>query len=191
MPALLKELKDHLGPAQIELIGQKLNTTSMSARNGLNLVLPILIGGMAGKALDETKVKQLYQALTADHNGSIFDNLTRFLSSHDFHSKNGILPYLLEDRQSMVTHMVNEKSGLGEDLINQVMELSSVLLMGIVGKELRHHDYDTEGLTVFLQRASNQIAKNSPELYGKLNILFQLEPAPKKKKFSFLSRKKK
>ena len=191
MPALLKDLKEQLCPNLMETLGQKLNVPPIAVRNGINLTLPILVGGMAGIALDDSEVMPLYQALTADHNGSIFDNLNRYFSSYDFQVESGILPYVLGDRQSTVVHMINEKSGLDPELIIRIMDLSAVLLMGYVGRELRHNDFDTEGLTTFLQRAVLQISKNTPELYKKLNTLFKLERPVKKKRFSFLRRKKK
>ena len=191
MPALLKDIREHLGLSLMEMIGQKMHAPTVSVRNGINLTLPILVGGMTGNALDESKAMPLYQALTADHNGSIFDNLSRFFSGHDFDAESGILPHLLGDRQSIVVHMINEKSGLDPEFVMRIMELCAVLLMGYVGRELRRDDLDAEGLTSFLQRATLQISKNAPELYKKLNTLFHLERPPKKKKFSFLRRKKK
>ncbi|MGI9541882.1 MAG: DUF937 domain-containing protein [Cyclobacteriaceae bacterium] len=101
------------------------------------------------------------------------------------------MAHLLGDRQSIVVHMINEKSGLDPELVVHIMELSAVLLMSYVGKVLRHNDLDTEGLTTFLQRATHQISKDAPNLYKKLSTLFHLDRPPKQRRFSFLRRKKK
>ncbi|MGI9541883.1 MAG: DUF937 domain-containing protein [Cyclobacteriaceae bacterium] len=65
-------------------MGKKLNAPAISVRNEINLTLPIIVGGMTGNALNDSKIMLLYQALTADHNGSIFDNLNRFFSATIF-----------------------------------------------------------------------------------------------------------
>jgi hypothetical protein len=133
--------------------------------------MPMLVSALARNASKPDGAEALHKALAADHDGSILDDLTGFLSNPQAANGAGILGHILGDRQSAVTQGLSKGTGLNMDQIGQLLKIAAPMLMGILGKQQSTKGFDVGGLTSFLGGQHKTVQKTNPGLMGALGSL--------------------
>lgn len=142
---LLDQLSQQIGGAN-----QQQTTTAAST------ILSTLMGAIAKNAASEKGASALSNALERDHDGSIFEDVTGFLTGNKQASNSkmmngaGILKHILGDRQSGAIDMISQTSGLNSSQTGGLMASLAPLVMGALGKAKKDQGLNLDGLTSML-----------------------------------------
>lgn len=154
-------LQDLLGQDQGNAaLGEISNTVGAEpslVNSAIQMALPAIIGGLANNAADPQGAQSLDQALSRDHDGSIFGNLGGFgsmilgqLQTPEPTPKQldagGILGHILGNNQGPVVQQVSNNTGLNMGQVAQILMMLAPLVMGYLGKQKREQGVGADGL---------------------------------------------
>lgn len=132
------------GPMKDIIIGQVTNQLGVNDKNSADTamdgILATLLNGLKKNASTPEGQASLNNALERDHNGSIFDNLTGFLTGSNAPQNEstvngaGILKHILGDQQEEAVNSISKASGLDTGKILKMMITMAPLVMGFLGK---------------------------------------------------------
>ena len=134
MAGLVDMVMSQLGGGGLSAIAGQLGTTEDGAQSAVETAVGVLTGAMAVNAAKPEGAQALDAALAKDHDGSIFSNLSGFLSSAASGPGAGILSHVLGGNQPQVEQAIAEKSGLSLDKIAPLLVTVAPIVMGALGK---------------------------------------------------------
>src|SRR5690606_17091088 len=111
--------------------------------------VPLLITALSKNA-NSGDSQNIANALERDHDGSILNNLSGFLSGGNFSDGAGILSHVLGGKQSQVENAIGKSSGLNAAQISQILAMVAPIVMGYLGKEKKQNGLDASGLSSLL-----------------------------------------
>ena len=120
---------------KLRQLGQQAGTDEGKAKQGMQAVIPVLLGAMERNAGDGAGAQALKSALEKDHDGSILDNLGDFLGNPEQGNGSGILKHVLGERKGKVEERLAQRSGLEQGALGKLMELAAPLVMGALGQQ--------------------------------------------------------
>jgi len=154
-------LQDLLGQDQGNAaLGEISNTVGAEpslVNSAIQMALPAIIGGLANNAADPRGGESRDQALSRDHDGSIFGNLGGLgsmilgqLQTPEPTPKQldagGILGHILGNNQGPVVQQVSNNTGLNMGQVAQILMMLAPLVMGYLGKQKREQGVGADGL---------------------------------------------
>ncbi|MCB1220729.1 MAG: DUF937 domain-containing protein [Planctomycetales bacterium] len=133
--SILDTIFSQLGDEQMKQLGQHAGVDEGKARQGLEAVIPVLLGAMERNASDGGGAESLKNALEKDHDGSILDQLGEYLGNPEQGKGGGILKHVLGERRSKVEERLASRTELDQGPLGKLMELAAPLVMGALGKQ--------------------------------------------------------
>ena len=104
MDTITQLLLQQLSGGAISQIGQKIGADQQTTNSALSVALPLLVSALAKNSSQPDGAQSLHKALSNDHDGSILDNLSGFLSDPAAANGTGILKHILGGQQPVVTY---------------------------------------------------------------------------------------
>lgn len=133
---LEKIVQNYIGGLVVEKIGSKIGLSSSQAQSIATKVMPLLLGGMAKNATSSSDgALSLANALTNDHDGSIFDKVETLIDAPEQFKGAKILQHILGDKEEVLEESIAKDEGLAPGKVKDMMTMLAPLVMGALGKE--------------------------------------------------------
>jgi hypothetical protein len=175
---LMDMFKQQMTGAVVNQLTEKIGLGSQDqAQSAAQNAFSTLLGAVAKNAATEQGAQQLNQALEKDHDGSILDNLTSFLSSGPTQNVSerttngsGILGHLLGDKQQGIVQGLSQVNNMSPEATQNLLSTVAPMVMGVLGKAKSSQGFDVNGLMSLL--GQQQPAQQAPgQLGGLLSML--------------------
>jgi len=107
-------------------------------------------------------------ALERDHDGTILDDISGFLSgtrqapNTSMLNGAGILKHLLGGQQNQVVEMLGQATGLNKSQSGQMLMSLAPVVMGMLGKQKKEKNLDQNSLAELVTRGTESFNKQSP-----------------------------
>ncbi len=171
MNDLLETLTQQYGGELINSVSQQTGVNRAQAGSLLGTALPILLGAMAKNASQGQGAQDLHKALERDHDGSILDNLSGFLSQNPEAAGEGILKHVLGSRRPVVEQSLSKQTGIDANSVAAILKIAAPIVMGYLGKQQRRGEYQPSDLTDLLNNSTTRFRNQSPQAGGLLDQL--------------------
>jgi hypothetical protein len=152
-------------------IAQRAGVSEATAQRGVQIAVPLIVAALARNAARPEGARELHEAVTTDHDGSIFDNLSGYLGNPQGANGAGILGHVFGGQQGAVQNTLAQAAGLDQNAAGSLLEMVAPLVMGAVGQTQRQNDLDPSGLSDFLETQQQQTEASAPGLSGALNSM--------------------
>jgi hypothetical protein len=173
--SLLDLLQSQLSGSQAAQLSQHMGVDQSTGEKAIGAALPALMAALAGNAKRSDGAAKLAQALERDHDGSVLDDLSGFLSRGDTKDGEGILKHALGARRSAVEAGVAKETGLDPSAISKLLPMLAPLVMGALGRQKQQAGLDTGGLTSMLTVEGQRAREMAPGAMGVLGSLLDDE----------------
>lgn len=163
---ITKIIMDQLGENGLSAMAEKIGADKKQTASALEGIMPTLLGAMSNNSQSESGASGLLGALDRDHDGSILDDITGFITGGDNNSGSGILRHVLGDNQSAVEQGLSAKTGLQSNQISSLLTMVAPILMGYLGKQKKQSNnqsggFDLGGLSSLLGNWAGEADKNT------------------------------
>ncbi len=171
MDALTQVLINQLAGPGISAISKKLGVNEQVVKTALTIAVPLLVSALAKNAAKPQGAQSLHQALTDDHDGSIFNDLSGFLSNPQAANGTGILGHILGGQQQTVTQGLSQGTGMNSAQVGQLLQIAAPLLMGALGQQQQKKEFTPTQLSSYLGGQQEKAQSSNPDVLGALNTL--------------------
>ncbi len=175
MDAMTQMLMGQLADTGVSAISKKLGIDENTAKTALSVAVPLLVSALAKNASKPAGAQALHTALAEDHDGSIFDNLSGFLSNPQSANGAGILKHVLGGQQPTVTQGLAQGTGLNAGQVGQLLQIAAPLVMGAIGQQQQKKNMDPQGLSSFLGKETQKAHSDTPDIMGALNKMLDTD----------------
>src|SRR5262245_6186865 len=132
---LMDILQQQLSGDSVKQISQQIGADEGTTNQAISSALPVLISALAKNSSQASGAENLHRALQKDHDGSILDDLSGYLSGGSGSSSGAaILSHVLGSRQNNITNALSQQTGLNTGSIVQLLTTLAPMLMGALGK---------------------------------------------------------
>lgn len=170
MDALTQQLLKQLAGGGLSQISKQIGADENATKSALSTAMPLLVAALANNASKPKGAQALHQALSADHDGSLLDNLSGFLKNPQVVNGAGILKHVLGAKQTAVNKGLSKTSGLSASQVSQLLAIAAPLIMGMLGKKQAQQGFDISSLTEFLL-GQKKAQQSEPDLSGAIGSL--------------------
>ena len=158
--SILDMIMGQLDGDKLQQLGRQAGTDEGKAREGLNAVIPVLLGAMERNASEGQGAQSLKNALERDHDGSILDQLGSYLDNPEQGNGSGILKHVLGDRKGKVEERLASRTNLEQGPLAKLMELAAPLVMGALGqKQKQEGGFSLDNITDMLSQQREESEK--------------------------------
>lgn len=175
MDELTQLVMQQLSDEGVSKISDQIGTDKKTASTALSTAIPLLVSALAKNASKPEGAESLHQALAEDHDGSILDNLSGFLSNPQTDEGAGILGHVLGEKQPAVKQGLSQGTGLDSDQIGQLLQIIAPLVMGALGRQRKQQNLDTNNLSSFLGSQTQKVQESNPDMMSSLNSLLDMD----------------
>ncbi len=187
MSSLIESLMGMLSEDNLSRVSKQVGLTEDKAKQALPDVLATITGALAGNTSNKKEAQLLDNALSKDHDGSILDNITDYISNYQSGEGNGILRHVLGNNRTLVESAISKKTGLDINSIANLLTMAAPLVMGIIGKAKKQQNLNKDSLTDLLKNEKVLTKNISPVAIDELNKKLKSQAPvkkqiPKKKK---------
>lgn len=199
MAALLDALDRQFDEDVIRLLSDQVGASEDDTRSGVAVALPLLVGAVAAQVREETP-EALDAALTANHDGTLFNHLTEVLERSARGSSlmdaepwlmerldldrpaldgDGILEHLVGDRRERVALAISRVSNLQAEQVDELLPVLAPIVMSALGHVKRTNELDAKGLRHLLSEEHHTLQSaiatdgEAPPLLGFLDVSAQ------------------
>jgi hypothetical protein len=170
---LMGLLDDALNNDTIKQISQQLGADEGSTSDAIQAALPMLLGGLANVSANQSGAASLLGALDRDHDGSILDDLGRFLGDYLSGRGAGILGHIFGEQEGAVERGVSQASGLDLSKVGPLLMMLAPIVMGALGRARREGGMEEGDLPRELGNAAQQTGGDQG-LLGALSSMFDM-----------------
>lgn len=163
MAGIMDLVMGQLSGAPTKRISGKLGADEGAVGNAIGMALPMLVGALSRNASSDEGARSLDDALERDHDGSVLDNLPRFLSQPEAGPGDGILRHVLGAKRPVVEQGLSKSTGLDAGTIGRLLVTLAPVVLGAVGKAKREKQLDAGGLSQFLAGERQEIEQKAPD----------------------------
>lgn len=171
MNAITQMITQQLAGTAVRSMSQRLGLSEGATDRAVQIAVPLIVAALARNAAQPEGARELQQAVSKDHDGSIFDNLMGYLSNPQAANGSGILDHVFGEQQDAVQNNLAQATGLDQNSAGNILEMVAPLVMGAVGQTQRQNNLDPNGLSQFLDTQQQQTAAAAPDLMGALNTM--------------------
>lgn len=171
MASMIESVMGMLGGDALGKISQQVGIPEDKAKQVLPDVMAVLTGALAKNTTKADGAQALAKALTKDHDGSILNNMSDYISNYKQGEGDGILKHVLGNNRSTVERGLSSKTGLDMGSIGNLLTMAAPIIMGVLGKTQRSQGLDASSLSNLLGQESSQAASLFP---GMGDILGQI-----------------
>lgn len=157
---ILEMLQGQMSPQVLQQIAQQVGVNDPKqvevASNGL---MSTLLAALSKNATSQSGLNALVSALDRDHDGSILNDLSGFItgamqpSNTAAANGGGILGHVLGNLQPNVIDMVGRISGLDKTKVGQMATMLAPILLGFLGKQRQQAGINVGGIGDLLKKS--------------------------------------
>jgi hypothetical protein len=171
MNAITQMITQQIAGSAVRAMASRIGVSESTTERAVQIAVPLIVAALARNAAQPEGAKDLQEAVTKDHDGSIFDNLMGYLNNPQSGNGSGILGHVFGQQQGAIQNNLAQATGLDQNAAGNVLEMVAPLVMGAVGQTQRQSDLDADGLSQFLDSQRQQTAETAPDLMGALNTM--------------------
>lgn len=171
MNAISQIITQRISGAAAVQLSQRLGISEATAQTAVQLAVPLIVAALARNASQPQGAQDLHQAVTSDHDGSIFNQLTSYLGNPQAANGAGILGHVLGGQRTVVESNLAQAAGMDQNSAGSLLEMVAPLVMGAVGREQQQNGLDADGLSQFLVQQQQQTQATDPDLMGTLSSM--------------------
>jgi hypothetical protein len=170
MNAISQMVTQQFADAASKQIAARLGVSEGIANMAVQVAAPLILAALARNAAQPEKAEALHQAVVNDHDGSILDNITGYLSDPQTANGAAILEHVLGGQRSVVENNLAHVTGLDQRAAGNLMEIVAPLVLGAVGRKQQQHDFDSSGLAQYLGEQQEK-QEAAPGMMGMLSSM--------------------
>lgn len=165
---LLEMLQGQVGGELASQASKFLGESESNTSKAVGAILPTLLGGLAGKASNESGARGVLDFLKSNNiDGSILGNLGGLFGGGQstdnlMNSGGGILKFLIGDKLGSIVDVISNVAGIKTGSSSSLLKMAAPLLMGFVGKYVKDKALDALGLKNLLGGQKDFISKGVP-----------------------------
>jgi hypothetical protein len=167
--SLLQMLQQQLGGQSVNQISRQIGADPGTTSNAIDAALPLLLSAVARNAASADQAQSLDRAVAQDHDGSILNDISGYLSQAQSGPGAGILRHVLGGRQQSVQSGLSQATGLDTGKTGQLLTLLAPLVMGAIGRAKRENQLDQNGLSTLLTGENERLKESAPGVMGALS----------------------
>ena len=171
MNALTQIITQQLSGPASRTLAERLGISESTANTAVQVAVPLILSALARNAQEPQGAQSLHQAINEDHNGSIFDNLTGYVSNPQTVNGAGILSHVFGGQRPAIENNLAQATGIDQSSAGGLLETLAPLVMGAVGKTQQQEGLDASGLSNLLNNQQQQAQDNEPGAMSILNSI--------------------
>ena len=171
MNALTQIITQQLSGDASRTIAQRFGISEATANTAVQVGVPLILAALARNANQPQGAQSLHQAINEDHDGSIFDNLTGYVSNPQSVNGAGILAHVFGGQKPAIENNLAQATGMDQSSAGGLLETLAPLVMGAVGRTQQQEHLDPSGLSNLLKRQQEQAENNAPGAMGILSSM--------------------
>jgi hypothetical protein len=171
MNAITQMITQQLGGSAARTIAQRFGISETTANAAIQIAVPLIVTALARKASQPEEAQSLHQAITNDHDGSIFDNLTGYLGNPQSANGAGILGHVFGSQQPAIQNNLAQATGMDQSSAEGLLETIAPLVMGSLGQAQQQNGLDASGLSNFLNVQEQQAQATEPDTMSVLSSM--------------------
>src|SRR5215204_5486394 len=171
MNALTQIITQQLAGGASSTIAQRLGISETNANTAVQVAVPLLLAALSRNAAQPQGAESLHQAINKDHDGSIFDNLSGYLSNPQTANGAGILSHVFGGQKPAIENNLAQATGMDKGSAGSLLETVAPLVMGALGRTQQKEGLDASGLSNLLQGQQQQAQANAPGAMGVLSSM--------------------
>ena len=171
MNALTQIITQQLSGPASRTLAERLGISESTANTAVQVAVPLILSALARNAQEPQGAQSLHQAINEDHNGSIFDNLTGYVSNPQTVNGAGILSHVFGGQRPAIENNLAQATGIDQSSAGGLLETLAPLVMGAVGKTQQQEGLDASGLSNLLNNQQQQAQDNAPGAMSILNSI--------------------
>lgn len=160
MSSILDILSQQLDPDTVRTLSREIGAPPEATESAIAGALPTLLGGLSRNTETPDGLAGLVNALDADHDGSLLDDLAGFLGGGFAGQRaadgGGILEHVLAGRRGQVENGLARRSGLDGAQIGRLLMMLAPIVMAALGRARRQGGLKRGGLGDLLRNDSRR-----------------------------------
>jgi len=141
---------DELGEQQFGAMSQAIGSSTEQAIVGSSQIVPLLVSAMARIARTEAGAKSLAEMLDRDHDGSILMKLPDLYANRGIGNGDVLTTQLLAENRPAAEALICKQSGLNPASTNKLFNITTPILLGMIGAKKRADKINTAMLAQML-----------------------------------------
>ena len=175
--SFIDSLVNQFGDEAIDYLSGRLGAEQGQTSSAIKSLIPILVSAMNKNTNDRTGADAFHDALSRDHDGSIFDDLMGYITTvndtpvsmrQSRDNGAGIIKHVLGGQTGTIADLVSKVSGMNPNAVGFLMETLAPIIMGSLGKQQRQQQMNQRDLSDFLQQSQDQMIEKAPSGMGGL-----------------------
>jgi hypothetical protein len=171
MNAITQIITQQLGGSAARTIAQRFGISENTANTAVQIGVPLILAALARNASQPQGAESLHEAVSNDHDGSIFDNLMGYLSDPQSANGAGILGHVFGNQQPAIESNLAQATGIDQSSASGLLETLAPLVMGSLGKAQQQNGLDAAGLSNLLNNQQQQAQANAPDAMSVLSSM--------------------
>jgi len=171
MNVITQMVTQQIAGAAAGQLASRLGVSEGTAQTAVQVAVPLIVAALARNSAQPQGAQDLHDAVTRDHDGSIFDNLMGYLANPQSANGSGILSHVLGTERPAVETNLAQATGLDQSSAGSLLEMVAPLVMGAVGRQQQQNGLDSQGLSAYLGAQQQQAAAANPDLMGRLTSM--------------------
>ncbi|HNS17137.1 MAG TPA: DUF937 domain-containing protein [Bacteroidales bacterium] len=171
MNDLFELIISQLGNDTVDRMSARVNENPSNTQKAIQNAIPILVNALARNSSSSEGASSLLNALTKDHDGSILEDMTGFLTNPAVANGAGILKHVLGGNRNKVENYLSKSSGISLSSAGNILEMLAPILMGFLGKQNRSSGTGG-GIIDILQSVLNKGQAADPQQQAKQESIF-------------------
>lgn len=147
-----------------------MGVSESTANSAVQLAVPLMVAALARNASQPETAQDLHQAITNDHDGSIFDNLSGYLNNPSQANGSGMLGHIFGGQRPAVEDGLAEATGVDPGTAGGMMKMLAPLVMGAIGRTQNQEGLDASGLSNLLNTSSTTGSSNGSGHDGRVKF---------------------
>ena len=172
MNAITEMITQKIAGSAVRSMAGRLGLSEAMTEKAVQMAVPLLVGALARNAAQPAGADALQQAVTKDHDGSVFDNLLGTISDPQSANAGGILGHVLGGQQGAAQETLANAAGMDSGSAGNLLEMLAPMVMGSLGQTQRQQNLDAGGLSDYLNTQEQQAQTTSPDLMRMLSGMF-------------------
>ncbi len=164
MASMIESVMGMLSGDALGKISQQIGIPKEQAQAALPGVISVLTGALAKESSKPEGAQSLANALAKDHDGSVLNNLSDYISNYKSGDGEGILGHVLGNSRPAVEKGLSAKTGLDMGSIGNLLTMAAPIIMGALGKTQQTQGLNAGSLSNLLGQESNQAQSLFPDL---------------------------
>ena len=171
MNAITQIITQQLGGSAARTIAQRFGISEGTANTAVQIGVPLILAALARNASQPQEAQNIHQAVSTQHDGSIFDNLTGYLQNPQTANGAGILGHVFGNQRPAIESNLAQATGMDQGSAGGLLETLAPLVMGSLGKAQQQNGLDASGLSELLNNQQQEAQATAPDAMSMLSSM--------------------